>query len=218
LTAVRVAPPTRIARELHDELAQWLTALKMDVAWLAARLPSGSSALTQRTEKMKQLVDTTVAAVRRIAADLRPVMLDDLGLMPALEHLLHQFSERANIAVSLNVEDASDFEFGDPLSTALYRIVQEALTNVARHADASEVELALKLDGDHLYLHVRDNGRGLPASVGETRSYGLMGIKERAQTLGGRANIYSPTQGGTIVEIIIPVARYREARRAKASA
>ena len=211
MNEVREAERTRIARELHDELAQWLTAVKMDVAWLAARLPRDNAALVSRTEKMKQLVDTTVAAVRRVASDLRPVMLDDLGLIPALEHLLHQFSERASITVSLNVSDAEDFEFRDPLSTSMYRIVQEALTNVARHAEATEVELSVELDAEHLHVRVRDNGRGLPEFPGETRSFGLLGIKERAQTLGGSASIHSPPEGGTIVEVAIPVARYRQA-------
>jgi PAS domain S-box-containing protein len=209
---VREAERTRIARELHDELAQWLTAVKMDVAWLSARLPREEAHLVQRTEKMKNLVDTTVTAVRRIAADLRPVMLDDLGLAPSIEHLLHTFSERSGIPVSLDMP-AEGIPFGDPLATGVYRMVQEALTNVARHAGATAVSVTLGLEDDMLLVDVRDNGRGLGAAA-EGKSYGLLGIRERAQTLGGTARVYSPPSGGTIVEISIPVARYRAAEGA----
>lgn len=212
MNEVREAERTRIARELHDELGQLLTAVKMDIAWLAARLPPESTALAQRSEKMRQLIDTTVAAVRRIAADLRPVMLDDFGLMPALEHLLNDFAQRTNIATRMDAS-TEEVEFGEPLSTSVYRVVQEALTNVARHAEATEVELTVKLEADSVYVRVRDNGKGLaPRPSGETRSFGLLGIKERARTLGGRAQIHSPAEGGTIVEIAIPAARYRTTR------
>src|SRR5262249_23561643 len=102
MNEVREAERTRIARELHDELAQWLTAIKMDVSWLSARLSPEHEQLVRRADKMKQLVDTTVTAVRRIAADLRPVMLDDLGLLPSIEHLLQAFSERAGIPATLD--------------------------------------------------------------------------------------------------------------------
>ena len=206
---VREAERTRIARELHDELAQWLTAIKMDVSWLSSRLPPAQEQLTRRTDKMKQLVDTTVAAVRRIASDLRPVMLDDLGLIPSIEQLLHEFSERTGTAVSLEVPPEG-IPFGDPLVTGVYRMVQEALTNVARHAGATEVEVVAKLEDGTLCLRVSDNGKGLPRQPGERKSYGILGIRERAQTLGGQAEIYSPLEGGTIVEIIIPTARFHK--------
>jgi PAS domain S-box-containing protein len=206
---VREAERTRIARELHDELAQWLTALKMDISWLSGRLPTDSIPLIQRTEKMRQLVDTTVTAVRRIAADLRPVMLDDLGLVPSIEHVAHAFSERTNVPVSLDISQAGG-QLHDPLATAVYRIVQEALTNVARHARASEVAVSMRVEHGVLHVHVRDNGVGLPATPSAGRSHGILGIRERAQTLGGSARIYSPEEGGTVVEISIPLDRYRK--------
>jgi PAS domain S-box-containing protein len=208
---VREAERTRIARELHDELAQWLTALKMDLSWLAARLPEKSGPLASRAGKMKSVLDTTVAAVRRIAADLRPVMLDDLGMVPAIEHLLHEFSGRTGILVSLDV-DAEGVEFRDPLATAIYRMLQEALTNVARHAQASQVQVAIRLDDARLLVSARDNGKGIGAgALSSGKSHGILGIKERAQTLGGQANIYAPAGGGTLVEITVPAARYRTA-------
>ncbi len=207
---VREAERLRIARELHDELAQWLTALKMDVSWLSSRLPRDQAPLVDKTEKMKGLVDNTVAAVRRIAADLRPVMLDDLGLVPALEHLLHDLSQRTGIVVSLDADPAVP-DFREPLPTALYRIAQEALTNVARHSEASEVKVAIHYDGDGLVLTVRDNGRGFdPERAMSGKSYGILGIRERAHTLGGDARIERAAPSGTLVEVTVLVARYRK--------
>jgi PAS domain S-box-containing protein len=206
---VREAERLRVARELHDELAQWLTALKMDIAWVSSRLPPEHALLHARADRMKGLVDTTVAAVRRIAADLRPVMLDDLGLVPALEHLLHDLSQRTGIVVSLDAEETA-VDFGEPLASALYRIAQEALTNVARHAGATEVEVTITSDDDRLVLAVRDNGKGYDAELAARRkSYGVLGIRERARTLGGEARIERLTAGGTLVEVVIPMARYR---------
>jgi PAS domain S-box-containing protein len=200
---VREAERTRIARELHDELAQWLTALKMDVSWLGQRLPPTDERLATRVQKMKEVVDSTVAAVRRIAAALRPVMLDDLGLRAAIEQLLNDLAERGGMQVSLEGSDA-DADLKEPLATAVYRMVQEALTNVARHSGATAVAVQLKRESGRLRIVVRDNGRGLKPDP-DRKSYGLLGIRERARTLGGSAQIYSPPEGGTIVEIDVPV-------------
>lgn len=209
MNEVREAERLRIARELHDELAQWLTAIKMDVSWLSSRLPREHAHLVDKTEKMKAVVDTTVAAVRRIAADLRPVMLDDLGLVAALEHLLHDLSQRTGIIVSLEA-DAGELDLGEPLATSLYRMAQEALTNVARHAEATQVQLALWVEDGRLVLTVRDNGKGIDAAaLGRRKSYGVLGIRERAHTLGGSARVERLATGGTLVEIVIPVTRYR---------
>jgi two-component system sensor kinase len=205
MNEVREAERVRIARELHDELAQWLTALKMDVSWVAARVPRDMTRLMEKTDRMKQVVDMTVAAVRRIAADLRPVMIDDLGLIAAIENLLHEFSERSGTQVSLDAQTGA-FEFRDPLATAIYRMVQEALTNVARHAAASCVAVSLTIDEDMLRVEVRDNGCGIDeAALRPGKSYGVLGIRERAQSLGGSARIYTAEAGGTVVEISIPV-------------
>jgi PAS domain S-box-containing protein len=201
----------RVARELHDELAQWLTAIKMDVSWLAARLPQDPPQLAARVEKLKGAVDTTVASVRRIASDLRPVMLDDLGLAAALEHLLHDLSQRTGIVVSLDAEEG-EFDFGEPLASSLYRIAQEALTNVARHAEASEVQVTVAVGtDDRLVLAIRDNGKGYDEEIAAQRTtYGVLGIRERAYTLGGTVRIERVETGGTLVEIVIPAARYRK--------
>ena len=208
---VREAERIRIARELHDELAQWLTALKMDVSWIAARLPPDLKRIADKTAKMKQVVDTTVAAVRRIAADLRPLMIDDLGLIPAVEYLLHEFSQRSAIRVSLDA-NVDAIEFRDPVATAVYRMVQEALTNVARHSAASLVEVSLTVNGECLVVRVHDNGRGIDdAALHKAKSYGVLGIRERAQTLGGTARIFNAAEGGTTVEITIPLRVHQRA-------
>jgi signal transduction histidine kinase len=206
---VREAERTRIARELHDELAQWLTALKMDVSWIRSRLPQDETQLVGKADRMKGVVDSTIAAMRRIAADLRPVMLDDPGHMPAIENLLNDLAERTGIEVSLKGSGALE-SLRDPLVTAAYRMIQEALTNVARHSRATRVAVALDIDGGRLGVTVRDNGRGLDPDP-DRKSFGLLGIRERARTLGGEARIYSPPAGGTVVEIGVPLARYVQA-------
>jgi signal transduction histidine kinase len=200
---VREAERTRIARELHDELAQWLTALKMDASWIAKRLPREHEQLVAKAERMKSVVDSTVAAMRRIAADLRPVMLDDLGLVAALESLVSDLKARAGIEANLNAA-GDQLDLGEPLATAVYRMVQEALTNVARHANASAVAVDAGVVDEKLRVRVRDDGTGLKPDP-ERKSFGLLGIRERARTLGGDAHIYSPPEGGTIVEIEIPL-------------
>jgi two-component system, NarL family, sensor histidine kinase UhpB len=202
---VREAERTRIARELHDELAQWLTALKMDASWLAQRIDPAQEQLAAKIAKMKVAVDTTVAAVRRLAADLRPVMLDDLGLLPALENLLHDFTERTGVKATLTA-NGNDMPFREPLVSAVYRMVQEALTNVARHAHANAVEVRAQAEGGRLRVSVRDDGRGMrPEDLEARESYGLLGIRERAHTLGGAAKIYTPDGGGTVVDIDVPI-------------
>ena len=169
--------------------------------------------MREKVERMKGIVDSTIVSVRRIAADLRPAMLDDLGLVPAIEHLLHEFSQRTGIVVGLDA-NASEVEFRDPLTTSVYRMIQEVLTNVARHARATEVRVAIRVEGDDLTVSARDNGVGIGAGIGAAqpnsgKSLGILGIKERARTLGGGADIYSPGEGGTVVEITVPVKQYR---------
>ena len=205
----RAAERTRIARELHDELAQWLTALKMDVSWIRSHLPQSETQLIGKADRMKGVVDNTIAAMRRIAADLRPVMLDDLGLMPAIENLLHDLSERTGIQVSLT--GSAELEaLREPLVTAVYRMVQEALTNVARHSGATRVRVALEIADERLALSIRDNGSGFNPDPNR-KSFGVLGIRERARTLGGDAHIHTPPGGGTEVEIEVPLARYMQA-------
>jgi PAS domain S-box-containing protein len=202
--SAREQEKTRIARELHDELAQALTALKMDVAWCTEQLSPEQRTLSGKLAAMQTMLDGTVAATRRIAADLRPLMLDDLGLVPAAEWLVQNFTERTGIHCELAV-GTPDLELADPHASAVFRILQESLTNVARHARASRVEVTLDSEDGVVTLMVRDNGSGF--STGEPRkphSYGLIGVRERAYLLGGEVRIESEPGRGTTVEVRIP--------------
>ena len=196
----------RTARELHDELGQSLTALKMDLESLRSVLPPDQPELGERTLAMHALLDSTIAATRRIAADLRPLMLDDLGLAAALDWLTHNFSKHTGIATDLVIDD-SVAQVPEPLASALYRITQESLTNVAKYAQATSVEIRLERDGDWVELTVRDNGRGIDAADQEKRgAFGLLGIRERVTLLGGEVAIKGKRGHGSEVCARIPLA------------
>lgn len=192
----------RIARELHDELGQRLTALKIDLATLAthARLPTDDT----RVAAMQAMLDDTLASVRRIASDLRPLMLDDLGLNAAIEWLARDASRRMGIPVHtrLPLEEPA---VSQRVATALYRVVQEALTNVARHSQAQSVEVALQAQDGQIVLTVADDGVGLPEqALQRAGSFGLMGLRERAQGLGGTIDVGPRRGGGTRLTVRLP--------------
>jgi len=195
---------SRIARELHDELAQTLTALQMDLAWCKERIPESQSATVARLAKMEAVLEETVAATRRIAADLRPLMLDDLGLVPAVEWLTESFAERTGIPCEL-VVDGEDLDLPSAQATAIFRIVQESLANVAKHARASRVKVALERKGADLALSIRDDGSGFSLQTPrKANSFGLLGLRERASLLGGDVTIRSAPGEGTRVEVRLP--------------
>jgi len=203
--AAREQAKSRIARGLHDGLAQSLTALQMGVAWCKKRIPEGQPAMGARLDRMEVLLEQTVAATRRIAADLRPLMLDDLGLLPAVEWLVESFTQRNGIPCELAVSSA-ELELPSATATAVFRIVQEALANVSKHAEASRVKVAIERDGSELTLSIRDNGAGFSLqSPRKPNSYGLLGLRERASLLGGKASITSAPGEGTHVEVRLPV-------------
>jgi PAS domain S-box-containing protein len=196
----------RTARELHDELGQSLTALKMDLESLRSALPPGQPELGERAQAMHALLDGTIAATRRIAADLRPLMLDDLGLAAALDWLTHNFSNHTGIATDLVIDD-SVAQVPEPIASALYRITQESLTNVAKYAQATTAEIRLERDGDWVELLVRDNGRGIEAVDQDKRgAFGLLGIRERVSLLGGEVAIKGERGQGSEVRARIPLA------------
>jgi two-component system sensor histidine kinase UhpB len=196
---------SRIARELHDELGQSLTALRMDLSWLKEHLPAGNAPAAAKIAAMHELLEGTVASTRRIAADLRPLMLDDLGLVPAVEWLVENFKAHHGIECDLTVAPA-ELDLTDPQSTAVFRIMQESLTNIARHSGASRVEIKLsRVDGE-IRLRVRDNGRGFdPASPRRPNSFGLVGLRERAHLIAGEISIDTAPGRGTTVEVSIPL-------------
>ena len=200
--SVREQEKRRIARELHDELGQTLTALKIDLAWLRERL-GDEPEVGLKLASMQGLLDATVASARRIAADLRPLMLDDLGLAAACEWLVQNFRNRTGIECELDMQ--GDLDLGDPHATAIFRALQESLTNVAKHAKARRVQATLKRADGTISLVVRDNGTGF-ATTDPRRpdSLGLMGLKERAYLLGGTFSLESAPGEGTRVELNIP--------------
>ncbi len=196
----------RTARELHDELGQSLTALKMDLESLKSELPQDQPKLTKHVQTMHTLLSSTVAATRRIAANLRPLMLDDLGLAAALEWLTHNYSEHSGIATDLFIDD-SVAKLPEPVTSALYRITQESLTNVAKYAQATKVEIRLERDGDSVQLTVRDNGRGIEeAEKNKPDRFGLLGIRERVMLLSGEVTIKGEPGRGSEVCVRIPLA------------
>ncbi|MBS0354915.1 MAG: PAS domain S-box protein [Proteobacteria bacterium] len=206
LQSVREEERTHIARELHDELGQLLTAIKMDAAWLRARLPTDADALHGKLAGMTQLIDSTVDWVRRMSSELRPVMLDDLGLRDAVEWFLEGFGHRHGIDCSFDAAAAEDLQTDKPRATAAFRIIQECLTNIARHAAASRVLVSLERDTDAIEITVSDNGRGFdPATSGTRSSFGLLGIRERAEALGGSCTIRSAPGQGTTISVCIPL-------------
>jgi signal transduction histidine kinase len=201
---VREQEKSRIARELHDELAQTLTALKMDTIWMRDHMPAGDDTAQQKLAQMLAMLDSAVASVRRIAADLRPLVLDDLGLVPAIEWLVQGFTQRTGVPCRLEADES--LELQEPHATGVFRIVQESLNNVAKHARASQVAVELQPQGDHLLLRVRDDGMGFrPGAPRRPQSLGLVGLRERAALLRGEVKVDSSPGGGTCVEARIPL-------------
>lgn len=204
LHAAREDERTLLAREIHDELGGSLTALKMDLSLLPDRLAADHNLFLEKLNSMSQLIDTTLAQVRTIATGLRPVALDELGLVAAVDWQAREFQTRSGIACEVHVP-AEDIPLDRARATAVFRILQEALANVARHADASKVVLALGSDGKHVTLMVRDDGKGIAASkIFERGSIGLLGMRERAMAFGGTLEIDALPMQGTRVTVRIP--------------
>jgi PAS domain S-box-containing protein len=205
LISIQEDERSRIALEVHDELGQLLTALKIDLAWLNTRLEAGQPELKDKIEKMNGLVDSTVGVVRRIAARMRPRILDDFGLAAAVEAHLKEFGDRTGIACELTIRP-QDLEVDSARSTAVFRIFQEALTNVARHAMARWVGVRLTARGGSLCLSVQDDGCGFrDRKLMDPGSLGLVGMRERVLPWGGELSIRSTQGKGTTVRVRIPL-------------
>jgi len=204
LQVVREEERALIAREIHDELGQALTALKMDVHWLRHRLSGEKQPLIDKTNVMSKLIDRTVQSVRRIYAELRPGLLDDFGLSAAIEWETEEFSKRTDIECEI-LSDPKDMILPQGLSTAIFRIFQETLTNITRHANATKVRIILTKNTDSLEMRVSDNGKGIEEQeISEPKSFGIIGMRERAHYLGGTLSI-SGNSSGTTVKVTIPV-------------
>ncbi len=209
LQSAREEERARLARELHDELGQVLTALKMDLTRWSRRFTHAASdpdqaATLGEVQDMKQLADDAINSMRRILKELRPVELDTLGLMPALDSHVQDFQNRTGIEAHF-VTDVNDLPFESTCALALFRIVQESLTNVARHARATRVDVILVRDESRLVLEVRDNGEGMTTREPHARGHmGIVGMRERVLLLGGSLEIQGSPQQGTTVVVSIP--------------
>ena len=203
LQLVREEERTNIAREVHDELGQSLTGLKFDLAWLKSRMTDRT--LIERVQSIMVRIDGAMDTVRRIATDLRPSILDDLGLVAAVEWQAQEFERSTGITAELEVQ-ATYPELDDVCATTAFRILQETLTNVARHAQATRVKIALQVSSKELMLEVRDNGRGISKSdLLSSTSLGLIGSRERALACGGKLVIRGIRDHGTIALLRIPI-------------
>jgi signal transduction histidine kinase len=196
---------TNIAREIHDDLGSDLTALKIDLSWLKKKVPKDDAAITERIEEMSLLVDKTVKAVKRISTDLRPGLLDDLGLAAAIEWQSEEFQKRTGIQCDVRIHAGDEIVDRDRI-TAVFRIFQETLTNIARHAAATKAVVLLTVMDDSIELQVRDNGRGITKDeLLNSRSFGLIGMRERVRIFGGDIAIKGIPDEGTTVSVRIPI-------------
>lgn len=205
IQSVREQERTRIAREVHDELGQALTGLKMDLSWLEKRLPRDLTEAAGKIRSMFRLIDDTIRSVRRIASDLRPQVLDDVGLPDAIRWQARAFQARTGVRCKVDLPKGQ-LAMDQERASAVFRIFQEAMTNVARHARATRVDIQLRLDGDHLLLSVLDNGLGIsPADLRRPKALGLLGVRERALLLGGKVGIEGVDGEGTSVRLSVPL-------------
>ncbi len=206
---VREEERTMIAREIHDELGQALTLTKIGLGWLNGRLSKTVDEevrrpMEERVGELESLIDSTLESVRRILSALRPPLLDDLGLKAAIEFHMEEFSRRVGIRYDLKI--AGMAEHSPTEATVIFRIFQEILTNVARHAKASRISVHAYEEGSHFYLNVEDNGRGIsPKDVRELKNFGILGMQERAWSIGGELEVYRRSQGGTRVILKVPI-------------
>jgi signal transduction histidine kinase len=204
LVAAQEEERKSIARELHDEVGQSLTGVLLEMANLSTLIRlKKMEVLEPKATEIKKLVEDSIAVVRNMALLLRPPMLDDLGLLPALQWQAREITRRSGIRVKIAAEAIPE-NLRDDLKTCIYRIVQEALHNVMQHAEAHNVRVSIHLEEGRIYLSIHDDGKGFP-SKGE-RGMGLLGIEERASHLGGSFAVESEPGEGAILRVILPVA------------
>jgi PAS domain S-box-containing protein len=197
---------TRISREIHDELGQQLTILKMELSFVNKRLPKTQQSLRKRIESMTELVDTTIQTVRKISTEMRPGMLDDLGLTAAMEWQVEEFKNRTGIR-SFFTAHPEEITLDSGRSTTLFRIFQETLTNIVRHSNADEIKIDMEKKEDHVTLKVSDNGMGITQEqIANSKSLGLLGIRERVLLWGGTLQILGTPGEGTTLIVKIPLA------------
>jgi PAS domain S-box-containing protein len=206
LEAAREQERERIARDIHDELGSILVRLKIEATLMASKLPETPSSLREKARSIEALLDQAMGAASRVARELRPGILKEFGLPAAIESLTEDFSQHFGVACRVQCDD--DLESDAETSLALFRIVQEALTNIAKHAHASLVAVRLKREQGSIALELRDNGRGISeADMAKSKSFGLRGIRERVHSLAGEFSIAAGEQGGTHIHLRVPEQR-----------
>lgn len=205
METIREEERKHIAGELHDELGQILTAIKMDIGWIRNMMPPERKGIKKRIGSTMQIIDEAIQSVRRLSKELRPLMLDDLGLLDTLKALIQEFESRANIKVRYKLpQQEPELIPGQEIS--VFRIIQESLTNIARHASATEVKLIIKERNDNLDLKIQDNGIGIPdEKVHSSESFGILNMRERIQSWGGDMEIKGITGKGTTITARIPL-------------
>lgn len=195
-----------LSRDLHDTVGQALTTIKINVRWLSGKLSeAGNSEIRQKIDGLSDDLDGLIETVRRISAGIRPLMLDDLGLSAACQWLLSDFEERTSMRCSLTIHPP-EFDVEEPLATMLFRIMQEALTNIARHAGATQIWVEIAQRKKRIILQVRDNGCGIDQQeVQNPKSLGLKGMMERASIAGGTIEINGAPGRGTTIRVVVPL-------------
>ncbi len=212
LQDVREQERSRISRELHDDLGQQLTGLKLELAWLSSRIKEGRELPLDRVTDMKRMLDVAITSVRRISTDLRPLILDDLGFAEAVEWHVAEVAKRSHLKIVLNLP-AHELVNDDARATALFRIVQESLTNILRHAQAHNVHVSLSSNGESLCLRIQDDGIGMPEKI-RVGGIGLVSMRERVNALGGEFRIStafdSEIHPGVLIEVMLPLKAHKE--------
>ncbi|MFT3704450.1 MAG: PAS domain S-box protein [Agriterribacter sp.] len=204
LQKIREEERIHISHEIHDELGQLLTVLKMDISWIDKRLNENGSPIKARIKEAIQTIDVTITSIRRIASELRPALLDDLGLIAAMKWHIKEFEKRSNIAAIIDLPD-EELPLPDAYKTGMYRILQESLTNVSRHSGATTVTIVMRRSNGDAVLTITDNGKGFDATKRSQKTLGLLGMKERSEAMGGQYNISSIIGEGTNVTITVPI-------------
>jgi len=207
LESIREEERTNSAREIHDELGQLLTALKIDISWVSKRVPQAEASLVEKIGTMYELVDKAIQTVKRISSELRPGLLDDLGLAAAIEWQAQELRKRTDIDFEFRASP-KEITLDRDRSTALFRICQEALTNVVRHANATRVKLSLQKKQGRILFRISDNGKGIEEKqLSDPKAFGLIGMRERARAWGGEVKITGTPGKGTVVAVSIPLNR-----------
>lgn len=193
----------RLAREIHDELGQYLSALRLGISIIGLQFGKENAVLQEKIQSLVKLADSMIKAVRDLVTALRPAVLDR-GLVPALEELASEFKVRTGVPCRLRTCEG-DIPLDEKRATQLFRIVQESLTNISRHAEATEVDITLDRDNAHYFLKVHDNGKGFDPAIRRKKSFGLAGIRERALLLGGAIDIVSAPGHGAAIKVCFPI-------------